>query len=211
MELENDPVLMADDRRSTADEAMIRYGQGEESAFGIIYDEVAPRIERYLRRQMRETSLVEDVVQQTFENMHRARGTFVPGLPVLPWAFTIARRLMIASPKKSRREVSRDLAAEDDITNALFVAARENGEEMVQAIETKARLWEAFDHLSAIRRSVFEHVKLQGLSYATVAAMHGITENSVRMHVHHASKALRTIVDGGDRSPEPAQRFPRRT
>lgn len=187
---------MANDRKSTADQAMTRYGQGEDCAFGIVYDEVAPRIERYLRRHMRETTLVEDVVQQTFENMHRARGTFLPGFPVLPWAFAIARRLMIDCPKKSGREVSRDMSAEDDVVNALFIAARENGEEAVQALETTARLLEAFNQLSATRRSVFEHVKIEGLSYATVAAMHDLTEDSVRMHVHHASKALRAVVDG---------------
>ena len=180
---------------SRADEAMTRYGQGHALAFGIVYDELAPRIEKYLRRHMRQTSLIEDVVQQTFENMHRARGTFLPGFPVLPWAFTIARRLMIDCPKKTRRELSRDMRAQDDVVKAMFAGAGDNAEEMVQALETNARLSEAFSRLSPRRRSVFEHVKIEGLSYASVAAMHGITENSVRMHVHHASRALRAVVD----------------
>lgn len=70
---------------------------------------------------------------------------------------------------------------------------------MVHAIETRARLREAFDHLSPKRRSIFEHVRIEGLSYATVAAMHGVTEDSVRMHMHQASKALRAAVhEAGD-------------
>jgi RNA polymerase sigma-70 factor (ECF subfamily) len=200
----------ASDRATAADEAMTRYGRGENVAFETVYDEVAPRIERYLRRHMRETSLVEDIVQQTFEHMHRARGTFVPSFPVLPWAFTIAKRLMLDCPKRCRREVSRDMRTEDDIATALFVAARENGEEMVQAVETKARLLEAFNSLSAIRRSVFEHAKIEGLSYATVAATHGITEDSVRMQVHRACKALRAVIEDAESLPG-SQRLPRRT
>ena len=201
-------LLEASDRATAADRAMTRYGRGENAAFDIVYDEVAPRIEKYLRRHMRQSSLVEDIVQQTFENMHRARGTFVPEVAVLPWAFTIAKRLMIDCPKKCRREMSRDMRAEGDIANALFVAARENGEEMVQAIETQARLLDTFNRLSAICRSAFEHAKMEGLSYATVAAMHGITEDSVRMHVHRARKALCAAIEGAN--PSAASRRARR-
>src|SRR5581483_3716560 len=77
-----------------ADEAMARYAQGDAAAFDAVYEGVAPRLEGYLRRHVRGTTRVEDIIQQTFLQMHAARGTFNAGADVFPWALAIARRLM---------------------------------------------------------------------------------------------------------------------
>ena len=61
-----------------ADEAMSRYAQGDDTAFGAVYDAVAPRLEAYLRRHLGEPALVEDIIQHTFLQMHDKRGHFSP-------------------------------------------------------------------------------------------------------------------------------------
>jgi RNA polymerase sigma-70 factor, ECF subfamily len=187
---------------TTADEAMSQYGQGNDGAFEIVYEVVAPRLEGYLRRHVRETSRLEDIVQQTFENMHRARGSFIPGSQVLPWAFTIAKRLMIDTQRRTGHEVSRDLGEENDTVDAILIAARESGEEVVHAVETKAQLLAVFSRLPEMQQTVFEHVKIEGLPYAAVAAMLGITEDSVRMYTHRACKALRAVAGGEGRGTQ---------
>src|SRR5437762_115258 len=70
---------------SAADEAMARYGAGEDAAFALVYDAVAPSLERYLVRHTRDQALAEDLLQQTFLKMHRHRGSFLPGSAVMPW------------------------------------------------------------------------------------------------------------------------------
>ena len=45
-------------------------------------------------------------MQQTFLQMHRARGSFIPGAPVMPWALAIAKRLMIDSARRQRVELA---------------------------------------------------------------------------------------------------------
>src|SRR6478735_49383 len=59
-----------------ADLAMERYAAGDDAAFAQVYDEVAPRLMRHLRRHVACRAVVEDLVQQTFLQMHRARGRF---------------------------------------------------------------------------------------------------------------------------------------
>ena len=80
--------------RDPADEAMDRYACGSDEAFDALYDSLAPRLHAFLSRRARDAETTEDLVQQTFLQMHRARGTFLPGAEVLPWSFAIARRLM---------------------------------------------------------------------------------------------------------------------
>src|SRR4051812_41474393 len=77
---------------SAADLAMERYAEGDDAAFALVYDALAERLLAFLRRRLGSMSRAEDLLQQTFLRMHRARGSFVSGSAVLPWAFAIARR-----------------------------------------------------------------------------------------------------------------------
>src|SRR5512138_2554486 len=97
-----------------ANEAMDRYADGDASAFPILYDAIAPRIEKLVRRRTRDASRIDDIVQQTFERIHRARGTFIRGSDVLSWAFKIARNLCVDLGAQGWREHVADRDDEDD-------------------------------------------------------------------------------------------------
>jgi RNA polymerase sigma-70 factor (ECF subfamily) len=186
-----------------ANEAMAEYAQGREAAFDIVYEVVAPRIEGYVRRKVRDSARVEDIVQQTFENMHKARGRFVPGSDVLNWAFAIARNLVIDTGKKAGRESSADMTDENETMGAVLAAAVAGGEELFLARETGALLVRSFGRLTKLQQEVFELVKLEGLSYQQAAATLGITVPSVRMYAHRAYLSLREAVSEDDPMPEP--------
>ena len=99
--------------RSRADAAMERYADGDESAFATLYDEVAPRLLRFTSRQLRSAAAAEDVVQQAFLQMHVARGQFTRGAAVLPWAYAIARRLVIDLSRRRGHEDPRAVAEDE--------------------------------------------------------------------------------------------------
>src|SRR5580704_16532600 len=91
--------------RAEVDVAMERYAAGDDAAFVLVYDTLAPRLYGYLLRQTRQSSRAEDILQQTLLHIHRARARFIPGAEVMPWAFAIARRLLVDSVRRGRREV----------------------------------------------------------------------------------------------------------
>src|SRR5262245_30461566 len=99
-----------------ADAAMERYSKGDEAAFGELYDAIAPRLLGFLRKATRDAFAAEDLMQQTLLHMHRTRGSFIPGAPVMPWAFAIARRLMTDSARRRRveRRLFSDAPADND-------------------------------------------------------------------------------------------------
>jgi RNA polymerase sigma-70 factor, ECF subfamily len=177
-----------------ADQAMSQYAQGDAGAFEIVYEAVAPRIEGYVRRKVRDSARVEDIVQQTFENMHKARGTFIPGSDVLNWAFAIARNLVSDVGRKAGRETVSDLTAENDTMGAALAAAVAGGEELLLARETGVQLVRRYEGLTKLQQEVFELVKLEGLSYQQAAATLGITVPAVRMYAHRAYVSLREAV-----------------
>jgi RNA polymerase sigma-70 factor (ECF subfamily) len=171
------------------DAAMTRYAAGEEAAFAIVYDELAPRIYGYLVRQVRDSARAEDILQQTFFQIHRARGTFVPGAEVLPWAFAIARRLMIDGFRRGRREVLGDGDGHDE-RPALDPAA----DDLVQAQELATRIQRELARLPETQRAAFELVKQEGLSLAEAAQVLGTTVAAVKLRAHRAYEALRAVL-----------------
>src|SRR5215475_9533002 len=82
---------------------MERYAAGDDAAFEALYDALADRLYAYLRRHVPDPHVCDDLVQETFLRMHTARGTFMTGAAVLPWAFAIARRLVVDRVRRDRR------------------------------------------------------------------------------------------------------------
>jgi len=168
---------------------MARYAVGDEAAFAVVYDELAPRLHGYLIRQTRDPARAEDILQQTFLQMHRARATFEAGAEVLPWAFAIARRLMIDGFRRGRREVLEAGEARDD-----RAAPDVPADDLVQAQELAARLRVELAKLPDTQRVAFELVKQEGLSLAEAAEVLGTTVAAVKLRAHRAYEALRLAL-----------------
>ena len=189
---------MEDRPNAALDAAMERYAAGDDGAFGEIYDKLAPRLFAFLLRQSRDRAKAEDVVQQTMLQIHRARGRFMQGAQVMPWAFAIARRLMIDQHRRGGREV---LAPTDDDTTGDLLASLDAGaDELAIAKEVAERLGEELQRLPENQRVAFELIKQEGLSVAEAAQVLGTTVAAVKLRAHRAYEALRAVLASERRS-----------
>ena len=171
---------------------MERYARGDDGAFLEVYDALAPRLYAYLLRQTRDAARAEDLVQQTLLHMHRARGRFIPGAEVLPWAFAIARRLLIDGLRRTKREVLAD--SDDEGDGAQAQATDAAADDLVQAQELATRIRAALKKLPEQQRVAFELVKQEGLSLAEAAEVLGTTVAAVKLRAHRAYEALRAVL-----------------
>jgi len=188
------PAVPDDERRrddASLDRAMDRYAQGDDGAFAEIYDTLAPRLYAFLLRHTRDEAKAEDIVQQTMLRIHRARGRFIPGAEVTPWAFAIARRLLIDQHRRGGREV---LAPTDDDVSELLVSMDAGADELTIAKEVAVRLGEALQRLPENQRVAFELIKQDGLSVAEAAQVLGTTVAAVKLRTHRAYEALRAVL-----------------
>src|SRR3954469_20497923 len=71
------------------------------------FDELVHRYEnelyRYLARYLGDSSLAEDVFQNTFLQVHLKRGLYEDGRPVRPWLYSIATHQAVDSLRKAGR------------------------------------------------------------------------------------------------------------
>jgi RNA polymerase sigma-70 factor, ECF subfamily len=176
----------ADAPLAAEDEAMARYSGGEDKAMGELYDRLAPRLYQFLLRRLRHQAEAEDVLQQTFLQIHRARGTFVSGSRVAPWAFVICRRLLV---DRVRSRGSRESKASQELDEKM-VDPRGDIESMVYARELGEQAAKVLDALPAAQRHAFVMLRIDQLSVVEAADVLGVSVSAVKLRAHRAYVAL---------------------
>jgi len=179
-----------------ADAAMERYARGDEAAFGELYDAIAPRLLGFLRKATRDAFAAEDLMQQTLLHMHRARGSFIPGAPVLPWAFAIARRLMTDHARRRRVELRlfSEAAADDDRIAYEPTATTAAADDVLHARRLEAQLRQRLEALPELQRTAYRLLQQEGLSLKSAADVLGTSVTAVKLRAHRAYVALRAVL-----------------
>src|SRR4029079_8709289 len=65
---------------------MQRYAQGDDAVFQELYTSMAPRLYRFCLRLAGRKQDADDIFQDTFLRLHRARATYLSGTRPLHWA-----------------------------------------------------------------------------------------------------------------------------
>src|SRR5689334_12871299 len=82
---------------------MAAYVAGDEAAFEAMFRAYAPMLVRFFMRHGRRASDAQDLAQETFLHVHRARHDFRCGESLRPWIFTIARNLCHDHGRRQKR------------------------------------------------------------------------------------------------------------
>jgi RNA polymerase sigma-70 factor (ECF subfamily) len=180
---------------------MERYSNGDDAAFGELYDALAPRLLGFLRKTTRDGCATEDLMQQTFLHLHRARGSFIPGAPVMPWVFAITRRLVIDGARRQRveRGLFTPAPADDERMSYEPAAGTATADDVLDARRLERRVQQRLDALPETQRTAYQLVKQDGLSLKRAAELLGTSVTAVKLRTHRAYVALRGVLreEGG--------------
>ena len=187
---------MIDDVRDA--ELLAATVRGDGAAFAVL-------VRRYIRagtllaaQLLGDRDDAEDVVQDAFTVVHRKAVAFDATRPFGPWFFSIVRRLVANRRSRDQRRArlmrlfGKELAERTSGSVESALVARLDGAAALRAMED----------LSPMQRACIELVVLRGLSTEEVAAMHGISEATVRQHVFRARASLRGVLGDEKRSDD---------
>ena len=176
---------MADDARLR--ELMREYQAGRFEACDEIYAAIAPALRRYLLSHVRDAAKADDLVQDTFLQVHRARQTYDPALPLMPWAMAIARHVWLMD----RRTMSRRPWAPDDVTE-MEVPVRADASAYAERTDVRRALGQV---APARRAAVIQHHVL-GFSFKEIADRAGIAETAAKLRSSRGVAQLRALLRG---------------
>jgi len=163
------------------------YVAGDAAAFRVIFERYAPLLMRTMLRELYVREEANDLVQQTFLQLHRARNDFDAGQKLKPWVFTIALNLKreYFRRKKRRPERSFDPESMPEPAVGALGAAR------VDARRTLARV---MGDLPADQREVIELHWFDGLEFPEVALVVGASVSAVKVRAHRGYVRLRQAL-----------------
>jgi RNA polymerase sigma-70 factor (ECF subfamily) len=193
---------MADPR-----DLMQRYQEGDASAFRELYALVAPRLLGYLLKMARSRAVADDLLQQTFLKVHRARAAYIRGTDPLPWIYSIAHRTFIDEVRKTKRAIVK-LGGDDPIPEVAAGLTGESADRIDEPRVDPELAKAALDALSELPESQREAVvltKLDGKTVAEAAEIAGTTVGAMKVRAHRGYEALRKLLGAG-KTPGPAPR-----
>jgi len=181
---------------------MQRYVDGDAGAFRALYALLAPKLLGYLAKMTRDRAVAEDLLQQTFLKVHRARTAWVPGADPTPWIYAIAHRTFLDEARRTTRAVVRVGKDEQlpEVPAALDGVAEGAAEPVADPERTKAAL-AALASLPPQQREAVVLTKLDGKSIADAAAIAGTTPGAMKVRAHRGYVALRKAL-GSDEGGE---------
>ena len=178
-----------------AKDLMQRYCDGDAGAFRALYALVAPRLLGYLLKMARERALADDLLQQTFLKVHRARAAYVRGADPLPWIYSIAHRTFIDEARKHKRAVVRVGEGEElpEVSAGITGESEDRRDERGDPELVSAAL-DALAGLPAPQREAVVLTKLDGKSVAEAAEIAGTTVGAMKVRAHRGYEALRKTL-----------------
>ena len=180
--------------RDVLSELMREYQSGRLEAFDELYTLLQPMVRRYLLSHVRDAAKADDLVQETFLQLHRARHTYDPAYPVTPWAMAIARHVQLMD----RRTQSRRPWAPDDVAE---IELPVRGEAAAYAEKTDVR--RALGKMAASRREAVIQHHVWGWSFKEIAAKAGIAETAAKLRSSRGMAQLRALLRGPQKAQKP--------
>lgn len=177
---------MSDDAHPNDDlpQLMVRYQSGDEAAFEAIYGRLVRSLRGYLRTLLPPGEDVEDLVQNAFLQLHRSRHTYLPGEPVRPWAFAIARHVGLMARRASGRRTRNEVPPVGELPEVPVLSRAAGALDRITLGRELGSLPEPG------REAVWLH-HVEGLSFREVAAVQGISETAAKVRAHRALGVLR--------------------
>jgi RNA polymerase sigma-70 factor (ECF subfamily) len=162
---------------------MQAYQAGDAAAGDELFGRVGQQLYRFMAVHSGDRRHADDLMQDFWLRVHRARHSYRKGEPVLPWLYAIARFVKVDAYRKRRSERFEEPLPEGFEPKAQL-PARDNLPEMDRLLEG----------LPESQREVILMLKVSGLSLEEVAKATASSVGSVKQKAHRAYEKLRASL-----------------
>jgi RNA polymerase sigma-70 factor (ECF subfamily) len=142
-------------------------------------------------------SLADDLLQETFLRIHRARGTFKAGAAAVPWAYAIARNAWLDHARSASHRDERARRTNNEGESPAHdrpTGPEADAESLAIAQQTAMRVQRALSKLPNTQREAFTLLRYEGMSVEEAAEVLGATPSAVKLRAFRAYEALRQAI-----------------
>ena len=170
---------------------------GDEQSFELLLRKYRTPLVNFLYRMVRNTAVAEDLAQEVFLRVYRARQEYAPSAKFTTWMFRIATNLALNSVRDNRHrqmEISMDQSVDtgEDEQRALEVPDRAPSAEQELVARCRSELiMKAIHALPEKQRAAVLLHKYQELDYDEIARVLECSESALKSLLFRAYETLR--------------------
>jgi RNA polymerase sigma-70 factor (ECF subfamily) len=179
-----------------------RYMDGDAELFRVLVERYEPRIQGFLRKRLNDEERVQDLTQDTFLRIHRARDSYDPSRKFSTWIHTIANNLLkneFRNRSRRRETVFSELRPDTSSSGAPsrpveFEAHGADPEREAYRSELRDAIDTAIDRMDEHHRVPFVMREVDDLSYEEIAEAIGIPVGTVKSRLNRARSSFRMLL-----------------
>lgn len=169
---------------------MLRYRDGDVSAFETLYRRHNDSLYRYLLRLCRNPAAAEDVFQEVWSKIIKSRDNYRPTAKFTTFLFHVAHNSFIDHVRRNKRHENTA-----DIEPDSQADAREQPDELAEKSIARRRLEAALHDLPDEQRDVFLLHQEAGLSLEQIASITDCKRETAKSRLRYAIRKLRVAID----------------
>lgn len=185
---------------------MLSFCEGDDTAFEALFERWSQPLLHYIQRMLGEPALAEEVVQETFIRVYRARDRYKVEARFSTWLYRIGTNIALNELRRAVRKrphwrIEEGFAEEGEgelgqAGSSRFGVVRnlESNErpsdEQVEIRQATERVDAGLQELPERQRAALWLCSVDGLSYGEAAQVLDTTEKSVKSLVHRGRKTL---------------------
>jgi len=175
---------------------MLAYAAGDAAAFDALYARHKGGVYRYLLRHCGHAGVADELFQDAWTSVIRARSSYVPSATFATWLYRIAHNRLIDHWRATGRVelVTAGPNDDDDPLDAIPGASSDEPEARVAAHELSTRLRGALAALPATQREAFLLHQEGGLELSEIAVLTGAGVETVKSRIRYALAKLRATL-----------------
>jgi RNA polymerase sigma-70 factor (family 1) len=177
----------------TEQDTIIALKAGDELAFRRVFELNFRKLYAFSYRLLKNREQAEEIVNDALMNVWINRARLNPDFPILPYLYTITRRLAL----NALRQIATSQKAVDQLWLNMEKVSNDTEESVLK--EDLQRFTEAaLVNLPPQQQLIFKMSRFDGFSYDEIAEKLNISRNTVKNHLVAALKTLRTHFNQSD-------------
>ncbi len=174
-------------------ELMTAYGGGDAAAFGELYARHKAPLHRYFKRQCGVAEQADELFQETWTRVIKARERYEAKAKFTTWLYHIAHNLLMDYGRKKVRTPY--LVAVNNDEEPISIRSHEpSQDQLADAASLRQRLLQAIEQLPEDQRSAFLLKEEGGLSLVEIGEVLGVGRETVKSRLRYATQKLRAAL-----------------
>ena len=177
-------------------EIMLRVAAGDEAGFGLLVEKYRRQMVHYMFRMVHNQAIAEELAQEVFLRVYRARASYRAEAKFSTWLYRIATNLGVNHARDTRHERGAQTVYLDqpDPETGISPDVADTTPSVEQDMLREARLAAIRKHVMALperqRTAVLMH-KYQDLDYKQIGAVLKLSESATKSLLFRAYQTLR--------------------